>query len=841
MRVPLSWLREYADLPDVPAREIANRLIFAGLEVEAVEAVGTEVRGVRIGEVLTVEELSGFRKPVRYCTVEVGDGRPRGIVCGATNFAAGDRVPVALPGAVLPGGFAITARKTYGHLSDGMICSARELGVGEDHAGILVLPDSAEVGADAVDSLRLRDDVLDIAVTPDRGYCWSIRGVAREAALAFDVDFRDPASGPPPSCPPEPVPSRAEPGYEVIVADRRGCDRYVARTVTGLDPVARTPLEIQRRLLLAGMRPISLAVDVTNYVLLDLGQPLHAFDRSRLQGPIVVRRAETGERLRTLDGVERTVDTDDLVITDSSGPIALAGVMGGGPTEVSEATTDLVIEAAHFDPYVVARAARRHKLATEASKRFERGVDDALPAVAADAAVALLTEWGGAKEEPGVTDLDSRQPRPSIRLAPDVPTRVAGRPYDPDTVRRRLLDVGCVVTVQLPADARAFTVAAPSWRPDLTRAIDLADEVIRLEGYDTVPTALPSAPAGRGLTRRQRQRRRLGAAMAGAGYVETPTYPFTSAGVLDRLRLPADDPRRRTVELANPLDEGEPLLRTTLLPGLLTALARNVSRGFADLALFELGPVFLGRPDVGPAPRPPGGMRPDDTVLAALDGALPEQPLHLAVVLTGLRQPAGWWGGGRPAEWADAVQAGRRAGASLGVGLTARQAQRAPWHPGRCAELMVGDVAVGYAGEWQPAVLDSLELPARACAMELDVSRLWGLAGVGPADYGEETGTAPVISAYPLATVDIAVVVAESVPVAAVEAAVRAGAGELLEAIALFDVYRGAQVASGQKSLAFGLRLRAPDRTLTSAEVTAVRDAAVRAAAEATGAVLRGA
>lgn len=843
MRVPLSWLREHADLPDVPARDIANKLIFAGLEVETVESVGADLRGIRIGEVLDVAELTGFRKPVFSCQVEVGDGAPRGIVCGATNVAVGARVPVALPGAVLPGGFQITARKTYGQVSDGMICSARELGLGEAHDGILVLPADAEVGADAVQVLGLRDDVLDIAVTPDRGYCWSIRGVAREAALAFDVAFRDPAGEPAASRPPGPVQSQPEPGYPVIVADRLGCVRYVARSVTGLDPAATTPLQFQRRLLLAGMRPISLAVDVTNYVLLDLGQPLHAFDRARLDGAVVVRRAAAGERLRTLDGADRALDPDDLLITDGSGPIALAGVMGGGPTEVGPDTTDLLIEAAHFDPYVVARTARRHKLATEASKRFERGVDDALPPVAARAAMDLLVAWGGAKAAPEVTDVDSRQPRSTIQLAADLPGRVAGRAYPPATVRRRLIDVGCEVT----EEAGAFPVRPPSWRPDLRRPIDLADEVIRLEGYDTVPTSVPLAPAGRGLSRSQRRRRQLAQSMAGAGYVETPTYPFLAPEVLAALRLPAGDPRGRAVVLANPLDDGEPLLRTTLLPGLLGALARNVSRGFADLALYELGPVFRTRTTAGPVPRPPGGLRPDDQVLAALDAALPEQPLHLAVVLTGLRQPGGWWGPGRPAGWADAIEAGRRAGRSVGVAVAVRQAEQAPWHPGRCAELFAGPDAgrsgsdgevLGYAGELHPGVLEALGLPPRTCALELDVQALLARAG-GP-EYGWDTGSAPAVSSYPVATVDVALVVEEAVPAAAVQAALRAGAGELLEAVDLFDVYRGEQAGAGNKSLAYGLRLRAADRTLTAPEITAARDAAVRAASAATGAVLRG-
>jgi len=818
MRVPVSWLRDHADLPDVPAREIAGALIRAGLEVEAVSVVGDGVSGVVIGEVLEIEELTGYPKPIRYCSVDVGEG-PRGIVCGATNFAIGDRVPVALPGGTLPGGMEIRARTTYDHLSDGMICSARELGLGEDHSGILVLGDSVQVGADAVAALHLRDVVLDIAVTADRGYCWSLRGVAREASLAFGVLFRDPAEL---SAPPG-----AGPAYDVEVQDQTGCDRYVARAVTGLDRAAQSPLELRRRLLLAGMRPISLAVDVTNYVLLDLGQPLHAFDRAQLTGAIVVRRARAGERLTTLDGVDRALDPDDLLITDGSGPIALAGVMGGGPTEVTADTVDLVIESAHFDPYVVARTARRHRLATEASRRYERGVDDELAGVAAEAAVRLLVELGGAKAESGVTDLDARAPRPAIRLRLELPAEVAGRPYDARTVRRRLGDVGC----RLDGDGQSIAVTPPSWRPDLNRPIDLADEVIRLEGYDTVPTVLPPAPAGRGLTARQRNRRRLAQTMAGAGYIETPSYPFVSPAVLDAFGLDPDDVRRRAVRLANPLDDGEPLMRTTLLPGLLSALRRNVSRGFPDLALFELGSVFRSRPGASPAPRPPGGVRPDAAVLAALDAALPEQPLHLAVVLAGARQPVGWWGAGRDATWADAVEAGRRVGRAFGVPVGVRQGRQPPWHPGRCAELLVDGSPVGYAGELHPRVLNALELPARACAMEIGLERLLDLA--------PETLPAPSVSVYPVATLDVALVVADGVPAAEVEAALRSGGGHLLESVRLFDVYRGDQVGEGRTSLAFALRLRAVDHTLTSAEVAAVRDAALRAAAEATGAALR--
>ncbi len=822
MRAPVSWLRDHADLPDVPGADVAAALVRAGFEVEHVVAVAADANGLVVGEVLDVEELTEFAKPIRYCSVEVGEPSPRGIVCGATNFATGDRVPVALPGATRPGGFQIGSRRTYGRLSDGMICSARELGLGDDHTGILVLDDTLPVGADAVEALRLRDDVLDIAVTPDRGYAWSLRGLAREAALAFGVEFRDPAD--------VPVASVDGAAYDVRVEDPLGCDRYVARVVTGLDRAVRTPVEMRRRLLLAGMRPISLPVDVTNYVLLDLGQPLHAFDRDRLSGAIVVRRARAGERLTTLDGVDRTLDLDDLVIADESWAVALAGVMGGGPTEVGDDTTDLVIESAHFDPSVVARTARRHKLSTEASKRFERGVDDALAPRAAEVAVRLLTGLGGAKPDPGSTDVDNRPDRPTIRIGLGLPARVAGRPYDAATVRRRLTDVGCRLTNGRDDDD--LPVTPPSWRPDLLRPIDLADEVIRLEGYHTVPSVLPRAPAGRGLTPRQRLLRALGVAMAGAGYVESPSPPFLAAAQWDALGLPADDFRRRAVELANPLDEGERFLRTTLLPGLLSATARNVSRGFPDLALFETGAVFLAKPTTGPTPRPPAGVRPPVEVLAALDAALPEQPLHLGAVLTGERQPSGWWGAGRPAVWADAVEAARTIGRVLAVPLDVRRGGEAPWHPGRCAEVVLGERVVGHAGELHPRVLDTLRLPQRTCAMELDLEPLLRLA--------PELAAAAPISTYPVATVDVALVVDDDVPAGRVEASLLSGGGRLVESLRLFDVYRGPQVGDGKKSLAFTLRLRAPDRTLTAEEAVAVRDGAVRVAAERTGAVLRG-
>ncbi|MFF5586579.1 phenylalanine--tRNA ligase subunit beta [Streptomyces hygroscopicus] len=841
MRVPLSWLREYVDLPaGETGRDVQAKLVAAGLEVETVEQLGAGLKGpLVVGQVLAIEELEGFKKPIRYCQVDVGrangTGEPQNIVCGARNFRVGDKVVVVLPGAELPGGFAISARKTYGKVSEGMICSASELGMSDDHDGIIVLPPEHEAGSDAIELLELVDEVLDIAVTPDRGYCLSMRGIARETAIAYELPLRDPAL--------LDVPAPNSHGYPVKVADPIGCDRFTARTVTGLDPEAHSPIWLQRRLQKAGMRPVSLAVDITNYVMLELGQPLHAYDRSRVNGAIGVRRAEPGEKLTTLDGTQRVLDGEDLVITDESGPIGLAGVMGGANTEIADATadpgtgqmvgtTEVVIEAAHFAPVSVARTARRHKLSSEASRRFERGVDPQAASAAAQRTVDLLVLLAGGTAEVGVTEIIAPSAPHTITLPADHPDKVAGVHYGRETVVRRLQQIGCDVY-----GADDLTVTVPSWRPDLTDPNDLAEEVIRLEGYENLPSTLPLPPAGRGLTERQRLHRRVGRALAGAGYVEALNYPFIGEEVLDQFGLAADDPRRDVVRLVNPLSDAEPALRTTLLPGLLGALRRNHGRGEHDLALFETGLVFRATGDEPPAAVLPVDRRPTDEQIAALDAALPHQPRRAAAVLAGDREQAGWWGKGTPVSWADAVEAGRIVAREAGVELIVRQDQQDPWHPGRCAALLAvvdgEEILVGNAGELHPRVTKALGLPERTCAMEIELDRL-ERAGTGRVE-------APHVSTFPVATQDIALVVGASVPAAEVETALREGAGELLESLRLFDVFTGEQLGEGKKSLAYALRFRAPDRTLTAEEIAASRDAAVAVAADRTGATLRGA
>jgi phenylalanyl-tRNA synthetase beta chain len=857
MLVPLSWLLEYAALAEpVDAGEVARRLTAIGLEVEGLEQVGHDISSVVVAQVLQIEELTGHRKPIRYCQVSTGSpDSERWVICGAVNFAVGDLVPLAVPGAQLPGGFEIGSSKRYGRVSEGMICSAAELALGDDHTGIMVLPQDAPLGADFVDYAGLRDVVLDVNVTPDKGHALAIRGMARELASAFGAAYTDPADAGLRRGPAWDL-DASDPGppgavHEASIADPTACDRFALREVRGIDPGLPTPLPVRVRLARSDTRSVSLPVDVTNYLMLELGQPLHAFDRAALQGPIVVRRAGPGERLETLDHVVRTLDPDDIVIADSSGPVGLAGTMGGLATEVSETSTDLVIEAAHFDAAGVARMSRRHRLFSQASARFERGVDYELPLRASAKAAAMLADLGGGSVVPGYTLAAVPIEPVTIVIPADHPDRVAGTTYGTEAVISRLREVGCGVECAAGgSDGDLLTVTPPSWRPDLTDPNDLAEEVIRFEGYDKIGIRTPRAIAGKGRTTAQRLRAGLGRALAGAGYVEVTSSPFGSPADFDRLQLEPDDVRRRAVSLANPIRDEEPLLRTSLLPGLFRVVNRNTGRGFADMSLFEIGIAVRAKPGPAgdrPAPILPVDRRPSPELIAELDEALPDQPRLVAIVLTGRREAAGWWGPGRPASFHDAIEAARTVLRISRVPHVIRAGRCEPWHPGRCAELVLtqdtpdsGDaMPVGYAGELHPRVIAAYRLAPRTCAVELDLSAIERVAaGLPPIQ-------APAISSYPVATQDVALVVGADVPAAEVEAALVAGAaaggdGAQLEEVRLFDVYSGGQVGPGRKSLAYTLRFRAPDRTLTDEEVAVARDAAVASAVKLTGAVLRG-
>lgn len=850
-RVPLTWLADHVDLPaGLTAEQLAADLVRVGLEEEAIHPAAVTGPLV-VGEVVErTPEPQKNGKTINWCRVDVGPehnepgGSPRGIVCGAHNFDVGDKVVVALPGAVLPGPFPIASRKTYGHVSDGMICSARELGLGDDHAGIIVLSTlgiDAPVGTDARELLGLGDEVLEINVTPDRGYAFSMRGVAREYAHATGATFTDRGLTTPEQREPASRGVAVELEDDAPVHGVPGADRFVAQVVRGVRANDPSPQWMQRRLTQAGMRPLGLAVDVTNYVMLDLGQPTHAYDLAKVTAPVVVRRARAGERLVTLDGVDRALDPEDLLITDSTGEragrvLGLAGVMGGGDSEVGEDTTDLLIEAAHFDPVSVARTSRRHKLSSEAAKRFERGVDPQLPRVAVARVVELLVEHGGGVPDDGLTDVDRTSEPPTITLPVDLPGRLVGVPYTVDEVRTVLTRIGAVVS---DAGDDALAVRVPSWRPDLLVPVDLVEEVARLRGYDAIPSTLPVAPAGRGLTDGQRTRRSVARALAEAGFVEVLTYPFVSTEQLDALALPEEDDRRRAARLVNPLAESHPYLRTNLLVTLLDAARRNVGRGQSDLAVFEIGLVTRPAPDAPAAPRLPGGVRPSDDDLAAIEAAVPAQPRRVAGVLAGAAEPAGWWGSGRRADHTDAIAAARRVAEVVGVDvvLTA-DAEHLPWHPGRCARIALADgTLVGHAGELHPNVVVAHGLPSRASAFELDLDVLLAAAPTEPTQ-------AHPVSSFPLAKEDVALVVPATVPAADVLDAVRTGAaagpaGDVVEDVRLFDVYVGDQVPDGTRSLAFSLRLRAADRTLTAQETAGVREAVVAEAQRRFGATLR--
>ncbi|MEU3274601.1 phenylalanine--tRNA ligase subunit beta [Saccharomonospora sp. NPDC006951] len=856
MRVPVSWLKEHLELgDDVTVDTLVDSFVRIGIEVEDVAALEEVTGPLVIGRVVEVEELTEFKKPIRYCKVDVGDAADAGaddaedtddagdgadeeydsendpnlprtnrIICGASNFAEGDLVVVALPGAVLPGGFEISARKTYGRVSEGMICSARELGLGDDHTGILVLPSgTASPGDDARDVLDLADTVLELAPTPDRGYALSIRGLARELSCALGAPFGDPAR--------VEVPAADEQAWPVRIEDPRGCRRFVLRRVTGLDAGAPTPWWMRRRLLLSGMRSISLAVDVTNYVMLELGHPLHAFNTGSVKGDLVVRRAKQGEQLVTLDDVERALDPDDVVIADDTGVVSLAGTMGGASTEISDDSTDVLLEAAHWDPASISRTARRHKLFSEAAKRFERYTDPALCAVAVERAARLLRQYGEGSILPGRTDEGHVEPPTPITMPISLPDQVAGVRYERGVTVRWLTQIGCKVEISTSDEGVALVNAVPpSWRGDLAQPADLVEEVLRLEGYDSIPSIMPPAAAGRGLTEAQRRKRTVSRALAEAGYVEVLPFPFVSPEVWDDFGLAADDARRRAITVLNPLESDKNQLTTSLLPGLLDTVQRNLSRGLRDLGLYHIGQVVL--PEENPLAVPDPGVegRPGEAELAELEQSVPAQPLHVAAVLTGHRVRQGWWGDGEQASWADAIQAARIVAAAAGVELRAVASELPPWHPGRCAELFVGDVSVGYAGELHPKVVDKLGLPKRTAAVELDLDAI-------PLN---DQRPAPSISPFPPVLLDVALVVDDSVPSAELASVLRDSAGELVEDVTLFDVYTGEQAGEGKRSLAYKLRFRAADRTLTVEEATAARDAAVAEAAARFGAVLRG-
>jgi phenylalanyl-tRNA synthetase beta chain len=830
VRIPASQLREWVALPaDATPEHLHEALVSVGFEEEDVHP--NEISGpIVVGEVLAfTPEPQDNGKTINWCQVRVatsGDEAVRGIVCGASNFEVGDKVVVTLPGAVLPGPFPISARKTYGHVSDGMIASAKELGLGDEHDGILRLSEMGldpEVGTDAIELLGLSDFAVEINVTPDRGYAMSIRGVAREYAHATGVDFRDPAAA---------ITVTPGSGFPLAIDDKApirgavGCTGFVSRVVRGLDRSKRTPAWMIKRLALMGIRSISLPVDISNYVMMELGQPTHTYDLNKLTGGITVRRATKGEKLTTLDEQVRTLSEEDLLITDESGPIGLAGVMGGATTEIDDASTDVLIEAATFDPVTIARTARRHKLPSEASKRFTRGVDPLVSRAAAQRVVDLLVELGGGTADALGTDLVEFEPRPAIHLPADFTAKLIGVEYSAAEIETVLTDIGATT-----AKAKdGWTVTPPSWRPDLVDAPGLAEEVARIHGYDRIPSAIPVAPPGKGLSRSQAARRRVAQVLAGAGLTEVLAYPFVSTehnvlfGTVDATAVPE-------MTLANALDPSVAKLRRSLLPGILDIATRNVARGLTSLAIYELGSVFQPTGATGSASIPTGNVRPDVATLDGLYDSVPAQPWHVSAVFVGpvtTKQPGQTAVPSGLGEVLDTVHA---IATAVGIDVEIRQGSHHAFHPGRCAEVFAGDVSVGFAGEILPSVALSLDLPRVVSALDLDLDVLIASAP-------DHVVATPVL-VFPAATQDVSLVVDQSVPAAAVQVAIIDGAGELLESAHLVDDYRGAGLAENQKSLTFALRFRAADRTLTQQDATEAKLAGVAVAASRHNATIR--
>ncbi len=838
MRVPLSWLAEYVDVPgDATPESVMAELVKVGLEEEGSHGFGVTGPLV-VGEVLEfVEEPQTNGKTIRWCQIRVaaagqkaadGGDDVRGIVCGASNFEVGDKVVVCLPGAVLPGDFKIAARSTYGHTSDGMLASGRELNLSDDHSGIIRLHElglDPKIGTDAIELLQLSEQAAEVNVTPDRGYCFSIRGIAREYAHATGGEFRDPIGNAHPE---------STSGFNLKIEDqapirgRQGCHRFVLRSVKAVDTKRPTPPWMVARLKLAGMRSISLIVDITNYVMLELGQPLHAYDADKLQGGITVRRANPGETIKTLDGQERKLHHEDLVIADDAGAIGIAGVMGGERTEVSDSTVNVMIEAANFDPISIARSARRHKLPSEASKRYERGVDNNVADFAAARVVQLLEVQALGTSKPFGADFREHSEPTPIWLPANFASELVGVEYGAEEIVSILNQIGCVVAT---VDG-GFEVIAPSWRPDLTHKTDLVEEVARIGGYHRIPSRLPVAPPGRGLNAKQKRRRAVVNSLAGSGHVEVLTYPFVSAA---QNQLFAAEPIA-TVKLANPLQGDADEMRVSILPGLIDAAKRNLSRGLTDLAVFEEGSVFLPAAKVAANPELPiGNARPSEAQLAELNATVPAQPHHVAGLFAGNRiaQQVGV----RSVEsgYTDALHAVRVLAKSVGVEVEFTQASPVGFHPGRTAEVLVSVIGsktvIGVAGELDPTLATEHDLPRRVGAFEINLEQLFAAA--------PDVIQAGNLLTMPAATQDLSLVVPVDLAAAKLLDVIREGAGELLERVALVDDYRGANVAEGHKSLTFALRFRAADRTLTQVEASAARDAAVELANQRFGATLR--
>jgi phenylalanyl-tRNA synthetase beta chain len=797
MRVPLRWLEEFVPV-DVPPERLAELLDLSGTKVESIAKPTGVTEGVVVAEVLHIEpHPNADNLSLVEVRTEASQQSADRVVCGARNFGVGDRVPFAQVGARLPE-MEITERKIRGEISRGMLCSAAELGVSSDHSGILVLPADAELGDDVVPLLGLDDTVFELEITPNRPDCMSILGIAREVSALLGNELK--------------VPDLELGGSDgvtspvsVDVQDRDGCPRYLARYVENVS-VAPSPSWLAARLLRVGVRPISNVVDVTNYVLFELGQPLHAFDaRNVHEAGIVVRRARRGERMHTLDGQERTLHEEDLLIADRRRPLAIAGVMGGADSEVSSETHAVILESAHFDPVSVAMTSRRHGLRTEASARFERGSDPEMVGAAAARAAGLMEQLAGGVASATETDVYP-QPvqRKQLRLRPARAGVLLGADLSSSQQIRYLSALG----LRVEEAGSLLEVEVPTFRPDLTREVDLVEEVGRLAGFGRLPDTLPPGRSGR-LERGQLADREIRRLLVDHGLHEAWTSSFMSAADIDRLGLGPEHPAARSIRLANPMTEDESLLRTTLLPGLLTAAAVNERHGARRVALFEMARIY-----------------------EPVDDPLPREPSILGGILTGTRRPPSWDSTDEAWDLFDAKGLVEAVFDRLRLEApTFAAAGGMPFHPTRAATMSFRGDPVGAIGEIHPDVLERWDLKGSAIAFELALVPLYAAL--------PDRAKVEELPRYPSNLVDIAVVVDQEVPSHDVWASIQEAGRPELAAVRLFDVYEGDQVPTGKKSLAFALELRSPERTLTDPEASEVIERVMSSLGERFAAELR--
>ena len=815
MRVPYSWLREYCD-PGMDPAALADRLVMTGTEVERLDTVGPpSAENFVVGKVLEREQHPDADR-LSVCRVDTGDGE-RTIVCGAPNVAGGQTVAVALPGARMPGGEKLRKAKLRGVTSEGMILAADEIGVGDDHEGIMELDSALAAGTPLSEVLPLAEPVLEIEVTPNRTDCFGVHGVAREvhaitgAALAADPWTEDaPADGE----------GEASHYASVAVEVPDLCPRFTARVFTDVE-VGPSPLWLQARLAAAGQRPINNVVDITNYVMLLTAQPLHAFDLDKVPGgELTVRTAKKGEKMTTLDDVERTFDAETVLVCDREGPSGIAGIMGGQRSEVSGETTRVLLEVACWNGTNILRSSRLLGLRSEASSRFEKQLHPELCLRAQRIASRLLVELCGAKMVPGTIDVAAEIPEPRrLRLRASRVEGLLGMTISQDEQKAYLERLG----FEAAADGEDLEVTVPPDRHyDVTREIDLIEEVARVHGIDEhLPTTLPATgSAVGGLSREQRLRRRAEDGLRDLGFDQVVGWSFTDPGEAARLRIPAEDPRATPVLLANPLSEEQSAMRTTLLGSLLDIAARNVARGAGSLALFESARVYLQNELTGLKGPHMEENRPVDPLAGHFAGDQPApfaEPHRFAAIAVGSLSERSWRGGGEAADFFALKGVLEALARQLGVELTLAPAEQPFLHPGRSAVVSLAGEDAGWIGEVHPLVCRSWDLEA-AVAFEIDAAPLIAAASVGEESYED-------VTTFPAVYQDLAVVVPADVPASAVSEAIRAGGGELLRGAEVFDLYEGEQLGADRKSLALNLEFRAPDRTLTDEEVAEVREA----------------